>query len=164
MGSTNTVANQSSLIRVQPSIKIWSAFTTQVIITDGAADKALGDIVIAGLPAGVTVTRALVYVKFRTIENTNAAVNSLSGAQNFQVQKAVGGSYATGIAFAGGELALIATSGQIGGDVLMGTTDVSAQVPANGATMNAKFTSALAAEDGINLNDVQWGIEIWFTV
>jgi len=144
------------------SVTIWSQYTTQIVITAGAGDKALNPITIAGLPANAIVQRALVYVKFRTMENINVAANSLSGAQNFQVAKAVGGTYITGIAFLGGELAAMAISGQVSGDVIMGTNDVKAQVPFNGLVMNAKFTSAVAAVASINLNDIQWGIQVWF--
>jgi hypothetical protein len=101
--------------------------------------------------------------KYRTIENTGAAVNSVSGAQNIQAEKAVGGSWVTGIALGGGECSVPASTRETG-DVMMGTADISAQVPANGAVMSFKWTSGIAAQNYLNFNDVQVGLRIWFIV
>jgi len=145
------------------TVDLWSTYTTQVAVTSGAGDKALQSITIANLPTGAVVQKALMFFKCRNIENTNAAVNSVSGAQNIQAQKAVAGGYITGIALAGGEFSVPASTRE-SGDVMMGTTDISAQVPANGAVMNFKWTNALAAQNNLNFNDVQVGIRIWFSV
>ncbi len=145
------------------TLDLWSTYTAQISLTTGAGDKTLQNITITNIPAGATVVRAIMMFKCRSIANTNALVNSLSGAQNIQCQKAVGGAYITGIALAGGEFS-VASSSTEGGDVLMGTSDVSAQVPANAAVMNFKWTNALAAQNNLNFNDIQIGLRIWYSV
>jgi hypothetical protein len=126
-------------------------------------DKSFPSITIGGLPTGVSIARAIMMLVFRTLENTNAAQNYINGAQNIQVEKAAAGSWITGIALAGGELDVPASTRETG-SVLMGTNDISSQIPANGATMSFKWTSALAAQNNLNLNDLQVGLRIWFTV
>jgi hypothetical protein len=156
-------AIQAKVSKLMPWIDLWSAYDAQVVVDSVAGDEALPSITIAGLPAGVTVARAIMMLKYRTIENINAAVNSVNGAQNIQAQKAVGGAWITGIALGGGECSVPATTRE-SGDVMMGTADVSAQVPVNGAVMSFKWTNADAAQDSLNFNDVQIGLRIWFTV
>ncbi len=142
----------------------WTAFTPQIVLSTGVADKDLGSITIANIPADATLVDARMILKFSGRENTNAAVNSISGAQNIQAQKAVGGVWITGIALAGGEYITVAESGEILGDVMMGTANIVAQVPANEAVMNFKWTQALAAQDDLNFNDIQVGLRIWYSV
>lgn len=145
------------------TLDLWSTYAAQVQLTTVGGDKALPSITIANLPIGAIIKQALMFFKCRTVENTNAAVNSVSGAQNIQCQKAVGGAYITGIALSGGEFSVPASTRE-NGDVMMGTTDVSAQVPANGAVMSFKWTSAVSAQNNLNFNDVQIGIRIYYTV
>ncbi len=152
-----------ALTALMPWIDLWSSYSAQIVLTTGAGDKPLPSITIAGLPTGVTIARALMMFKYRTIENTNAAVNSVSGAQNIQAKKAVGGSWVTGIALGGGECSVPASTRETG-DVMMGTDDISGQVPANGAVMSFKWTSGKAANNNLNFNDIQVGLRIWFTV
>ncbi len=144
-------------------LDLWSSYSTQVQLTTITGDKTLPSIIIAGLPSGAAIVRAIMIFKYRTIENTGAAVNGVSGAQNIQAEKAVGGSWVTGIALGGGECSVPASTRETG-DVMMGTADISAQVPANGAVMSFKWTSGLAAQNNLNFNDVQVGLRIWFTV
>ena len=155
----------SLLIKVplMSSLDLWSSYSTQIQLNTIMGDKSLPSITIAGLPSGATVVRVIMMLKYRTLENTNAAINGVSGAQNIQAEKAVNGSWVTGIALGGGECSVPASTRETG-DVMMGTADISAQVPANGAVMNFKWTSGLAAQNNLNLNDVQVGLRIWFTV
>jgi hypothetical protein len=145
------------------SIDIWSAYTTQVQLTIVAADKTLPSLTIVGVPSNATVTRALLLVKVRIVDNTNGAINSVSGAQNIQVQAAVGGSWITGIALAGGEFSTSALTREAG-DVLMGGQDISAQIPANGSVLSVKWALALAALNNLNFDDIQSGVRLWYTV
>lgn len=156
-------ADQTKVSKLMPDLVLASAYAPQIVLTGGAGNKPLPSITIRGLPTGVNVTQAEMLVKFRTIENTNAAVNSVSGAQNIQAQKAVGGSWITGIALGGGEFSVPGATRETG-DVMMGTNDVSAQVPANGAVMSFQWTGGVAALANLNFNDVQVILKIWFTV
>jgi len=144
-------------------LDLWSAYSAQIVLTTSTGDKPLPSITITGLPAGMIVTRAVMMFKYRTIENTNAAVNSVSGAQNIQAQKAVGGSWVTGIALGGGECSVPASTRETG-DVMMGTDDISSQIPVNGALLNFQWASGKAAQNSLNFNDIQIGLRIWFTV
>lgn len=144
-------------------LDLWSGHAPQVVVSTVAGDKALPSITIAGIPAGAVIQRAVMMLKFRYLENTNAAVNSLSGSQVIQAQKHVGGAWLTGIALAGGELA-IGASALGSGDIMMGGNDIKDQVPANGGVMDFKWTSALAAQNNLNINDVQVGIRIFFNI
>jgi hypothetical protein len=156
-------ADQVRVSKLMPWLDLWSTLSAQVQLTTSPLDKPLPSISIAGLPSGVSIARAIMMLVFRTLENTNAAQNYVSGAQNIQVEKSPGGSWITGIALAGGELDVPASTRETG-TVLMGTDDISSQVPANGTSMNFKWTSAVAAANNLNFNDVQVGIRIWFTV
>ena len=144
-------------------LDLWSAYLAQIVLSTSAGDKPLPSITITGLPAGLIVARAVMMLKYRTIENTNAAINSVSGAQNIQAQKAVSGSWVTGIALGGGECSVPASTRETG-DVMMGTDDISAQVPANGAVMSFKWANGKATQNNLNFNDIQIGLRIWFTV
>ena len=144
-------------------LDLWSAYLAQIVLSTSAGDKPLPSITITGLPAGLIIARAVMMLKYRTIENTNAAINSVSGVQNIQAQKAVGGSWITGIALGGGECSVPASTRETG-DVMMGTDDISAQVPANGAAVNFKWTSGKAAQNNLNFNDIQIGLRIRFMV
>ena len=150
---------------------LWSSYAAQVVLTNVAGNKTLPTITIpAGfIPAGATVVHGLLVVKFSGRENTAASVNSISGSQSIQVEKAVGGSYINAFSFIGGEYstavgALISGNAEAAGDVLMGNADIVAQIPANGAVMNVQWTSAVAAFANMNINDVQVGLQIWITM
>jgi hypothetical protein len=156
--NTNKLVNESLF-----ELELWSAIAPQVVIPAVAADQALPPIVIASIPAGATLKRAIMMIRWRTTENTNGAANALSGAQNIQAKKDVGGAYITAFAFAGGCIAVPITTRE-GGMSIMGTSDITAQVPANGAQMDFKWTLALAAHASLNLNDVQMGLQLVYAV
>ncbi len=141
----------------------WTTFTNQIVLSTEAADKGLGSITIANIPADATLVDARMMFKYNGRENINALANSISGAQNIQAQKAAG-EWLTGIALAGGEFATAAESGEILGDVVMGTANIVAQVPANGAVMNFKWTLAKAAQDDLNFNGIQVGLRVVYSV
>ena len=145
------------------SIDLWSAYEPQVVLSSSTEDIDLPSITIAGLPAGASIVRAVMIFKYRTIENTSDGDNSVSGGQNIQAQKAIDGSWVTGIALNGDECFVPATTRETG-DVMMGTNDISGQIPENGAEMNFQWTQAQASDDELNLNDVQVGLRIWFVV
>jgi len=153
----------SVLVKSMTWIDLWSSYSTQVQLTSVAGDKSLPSITIADLPAGAAIVRAVMMLKFRTIENTNAAINSVSGAQNIQAEKAVDGTWVTGISLGGGECSVPATTRE-SGDVMMGTNDIKSQLPANGEIINFKWTNAKSAQDSLNFNDVQVGLRIWLAI
>lgn len=147
-----------------PPFEFWSATQALVSLTDAAApgtDTALPDVVVAGLPAGAVVTKAIAFFLFRILENSNAGANKLQGAQNISVQKGGAGGYATAIALVDDLFGIGAGPLREGGTVLMGNTDLSAKVTGND-TYNFQWTAALVDVANLNFYDVQTGLRIWY--
>ncbi|MDO8568378.1 MAG: hypothetical protein Q7R57_06660, partial [Dehalococcoidales bacterium] len=142
------------------SMDFWSAQQEEIALTAGAGDKAMPSIVMA-LPAGATVVRATVMFKFRIIENTNVAVNSLSGAQSIQIKKGAG-AFTNCITFVAAEFALAASIRE-GGDVVIGSINVAGTVTGND-TYGIQWTAGVAAAANLQFNDVQTGLRIWYSV
>ncbi len=146
------------------SMDFWSVPQEEVAVTGTAGDKSLPSVVIADLPDGATIVRAIAMFKFRMIEShTYAGANALDGAQEIQV-KPTAGSYIDAINFVTGQFTL-AQDTREGGDVAIGAIDVSGsgKVEANG-TYDFQWDEAIALEDGIKFNDVQVGLRIWYSV
>jgi hypothetical protein len=133
------------------------------VLTTSAEDISLPSILISGLPLGAKIARAVMLFKYRTIENSSDGLNSVSGSQDIQAQKAVDGSWITGITLGGGECFVPATTRETG-DVMMGMDDISGQVPENGAEIIFQCTQGQAADDELYFNDVQVGLRIWFII
>jgi hypothetical protein len=143
-----------------PPRDFWSQYAPQVQLTTVTEDKALPEITIEGLPAGAVIIRARMLCKFRILENTSANLNSLNGAQNIQARKQIDGDWITGIALAGGEMAVQASTR----DVLLGTQDIASQIPASGGQVDLRWANARATQDNLNFNDVQVGVRIWYGI
>ncbi len=140
------------------TLDFWSLPQEEVALTVAAGDKALPSVTVADLPAGATIVRAIAMFKFRMVENhTYAGVNSLDGAQEIQVAASV-----DAINFVTGQFTLAKTTRE-GGDVVIGVIDIAATVNANGAYA-FHWDLAKALQTGINFNDIQMGIRIWYSV
>ncbi|MBA7569073.1 hypothetical protein ES708_10810 [subsurface metagenome] len=144
--------------RVLCSMDFWSLPQEEVALTGAAGDKALPSVTVEDLPDGATIVRAIAMFKFRMVENhTYAGVNSLDGAQAIQVATSV-----DAINFVDAQFTL-AQDTREGGDVVIGVIDIAATVNANGAYA-FHWDLAKALQTGINFNDVQMGIRIWYSV
>ena len=140
------------------SMDFWSLPQEEVALTVAAGDKALPSVTVADLPGAATIVRAIAMFKFRMVENhTYAGANSLDGAQEIQVAGAV-----DAINFVDTQFTL-AQDTREGGDVIIGIIDIAATVNANGAYA-FHWDLAKALQTGINFNDVQMGIRIWYSV
>lgn len=150
------------------SMDFWSAFQEEVAIPAIAATLSLPTVTIADLPAGATVVRAIAMVKFRVIENINAGANKLDGAtvasmsQVIQVRDDTPGTWRDAITFVDDQFGLAASTRE-GGDVLIGNTDIAIEVDGNDG-YNFQYLLAKADLLGINWNDVQVGLRIWYSV
>jgi hypothetical protein len=131
-------------------LDFWSVVIPQVQLTAVAADVSLSPITVRTL-VGVPGF-AIAFLKFRTIENTNAADNAINAAQSITL-----GSVPV-LSFSGGELAVPASSKE-NGDVIIGTIDISSYIAAG--TLSFIWTSSRALFANLELNDVQVGIRIW---
>jgi hypothetical protein len=147
---------------VLSQIDYWSTPQLSLIIPAGAANQSLPDVVVAALPSGITVVRAVAMIKFRSISNAGAA-NKLSGGQHIQVQKGGAGGYADAISLIDDQLTVAAATVDAPGDVIIGDHNVVAKVTGND-TYNFQWTSANADVANLTLNDVQMGLRIWFSV
>ena len=140
----------------------WSAYQEEIAVTATATDTSMPSVVISSLPSGATVNTVTALVKFRTIEDTSAAANKLSGAQNIQVKKSTSSTWVDAIALVD-DLFGIAASTREGGDALIGLTDISAEVTEN-ATYNFQWALAIADGANLNFNDVQTGLRVEYSV
>lgn len=156
----------ASGLKMLYNVDYWSETQEEVQIPAAAGTLTLPSVTVTDLPAGVTVARVVAMLKFRAIENINAAANKLDGAtvaatsQVIQVRIDTPGTWRDAIKFVDDQLGL---AGQMreGGDVWIGSEDIAVEVTANDIY---EFRYLLAKADllGINLNDVQTGLRVWF--
>lgn len=157
------IVEAASTARVLNTLDFWSLPQEEVALTGTAGDKSLPSVVVADLPAGATIVRAIAMFKFRSIENhTFAGVNKLDGAQEIQVKENAAGSFIDAINLVDDQFTIAETTRE-GGDVIIGAIDVKAQVDGND-TYAFQWDEAWADETGINFNDVQCGIRVWYSL
>lgn len=144
------------------TMDFWSLPEDAIDVDDGATDIALPDVVVAGLPSGATIERAVAMFKFRMIEETSGGVNALDGAQEIQVRDDSPSAWIDAINLIADQFTLAANARE-GGDVCIGAIDISATVDGND-TYNFQWDEALADADDITFNDIQVGIRIWFSI
>ena len=144
------------------SADFWSDPQEEAQINAAGITVALPTVTIAGIPAGATILRAIAMFKFRMIENTNAAANKLNGAQAIQVRVDTPGAWADVINLVDDQFG-IAASLREGGDVCIGSIDVSSIVVGNDG-YEFQWANGKADGDFLNFNDVQVGIRVWYSV
>jgi len=138
----------------------WSVSQQQVQLTSVAGDKVLPDVVVSGIPASVTIIRAVAFLRFRVVENTFAGANSLSGAQAIQVRKAAG-AYVNAISFVASMFTFTAATRE-GGLIIEGDINLATATVDGNATYNFQWDEAVAAQNNLQFNDVQVGIKVYF--
>lgn len=138
----------------------WSAYQEELAVPAAAADQALPDVVVADLPFGAVVVKAIAMFKARTIENTYAGVNKLSGAQHIQVRDDTPGTWRDAISFPD-DLFTLAPEAREGCDLCMGDHDIAVEVDGND-TYNFQWDEAVADQASILFNDIQVGLKIWY--
>jgi hypothetical protein len=150
------------------TLDCWSAGKEEVQLDAAGITVALPDIVVSTLPTGAVVQKAIVMFKFRMIENIYAGVNKLNGAtvaatsQVIQIRDDSPSAYADAINFVD-DFFTLADSARKGGDVIIGTEDVSSIVDGND-TYNLRFLLGKADQDYIQFNDCQVGLRIWYNI
>ena len=144
------------------SLDCWSIPQLNVVVPAVAATQTLPNVIVAALPAGMTVVKAIAIFKFRCIQNAGAA-NKLSLAQFIGIQKGGAGGFANAITLVDDQFAIAAAGVDAPGDVIMGDLNVVAKVTGND-TYNLQWTSALADVAGLTLTGVQMGIRVWYSV
>ena len=147
------------------SMDFWSDADDVIDIADSAADVDLPDVVVSGIPSGVTLVRVVAMLKARAIENTSGTgANAIDGAQAIRVKKSGGAWGVDDLAAIDlpDNLWTVAASTRESGDVLIGDNDVKAKVDGD-ATYNLRFEDALVDYDYLRLNDVLVGLRFFWT-
>ncbi|MBA7577294.1 hypothetical protein ES708_19141 [subsurface metagenome] len=82
-------AIEAKLGKMLFSMDFWSDPQEEVVMTGAKATPGLPSVTVGDLPGGATIVRAIAMFKFRMVENTNEAENSLdkTEAQPIQVQE-----------------------------------------------------------------------------
>ncbi|KKM98611.1 hypothetical protein LCGC14_1156150 [marine sediment metagenome] len=161
-----TYLNGVAIIRGLFLLAFWGDLVEEVVVTGAQTTPAItgGNVVVADLPAGATIVRAIVMMKFRMIENTYAGVNRLDAAAvlPMQVDDVPNTGWLTCIDFVDNAFTLADTARE-GGDVILGDVDVAARVDGND-TYDFQWLNAKADQNNIQFNDVQMGIRIWYSI
>lgn len=139
----------------------WSALQAAVTLTNASQDLSLPDVVVAGLPTRITITRALAIFKFRVVQDTSGVQNALTlggGTPALQVRDDTPGPWTDAIDLIE-DLFLVPASTIEGGDVLMGNINISAVVDGED-TYNFQLDDVLADGNNLVLRDLQTGIRV----
>ena len=143
----------------------WSDVQLVGTITNNVGaggDVTLPGVVVAEIPAGATIFRAIALLKFRTVEETSAGANALLGDQYVQVDDSAPTGYRNAIKLVDNQWTIGASETE-GGDCIAGAVDVADRVDGND-TYSFKITTGKADADNLVLNEVQVGLMIWFTI
>jgi len=163
--SGGAVATQASMDRKVSCMTWWSDIDDVINLTTDGVDIPLPDVVVAGIPSGATLVRAVAIIKVRAIENkSSSGPNAINGAQSIRVKKSTGAWGTDDVAaidLADNQWSVAASTREFG-DVQTGDNDVKSEVDGN-ATYNLRFENPIVDYATLQLNDVQVGIRIWFT-
>lgn len=156
-----TYVNGIEVPRKTASMVFWSIVDDIFTITSTAANQNLPSVTVADLPAGVTITRVIAMLKYRAAENSNAADNNLvlAGTEHIQVDKS-GGTFVDAIQLIASAIQ-VAASTRDGGDVWIGSIDISSEVDGED-TYEFRWEGADAAQNNLILRDLQVGLKVYF--
>ena len=156
----------TSQLRVLNSLDFWSDVVEEIAVTGSQSTIAItgGNVVVADLPSGATIVRAIAMMKCRMIENTNVGANKLDAASPLpmQVDDVANTGFLTCIDFVNNAFGMAASTRE-GGDIVIGDIDIAARVDAND-TYDFQWLNAKADVANLQFNDVQMGLRIWYSV
>lgn len=159
------IISDRTILRTIVSMKSFPSLIDDIItLTTATSNVVLPNIVVANLPANITVIDTVAILTPRALNNTNAATNAINGAGAVNIKAAAG-------AWGVDDVALITISDNIlstaastkeGGRPIKGTHDASSVVTGNG-TYNLRFDGNIFV-DGNNLEliDVDVVLEVYF--
>ncbi|MBC8477476.1 MAG: hypothetical protein H8D49_03950 [Dehalococcoidia bacterium] len=161
---------QNTLARGVSFLDNWSAPANKITISEVAADLAFPDIVVAALPSGLTIKKVVLVLSVRALVDISAADNYINGADKTLRIKNSSGAWGVddmvGMTFPNQGLYCKA-SGKEAGPVIIGDTDLSALVNANGSynvasrqTVSGDALVAFGAS--LELYDIQVGLRIFW--
>ena len=136
----------------------------EVVVTGAQTTPTLPSVTVHDLPAGATIVIAKAMFKFRIVENTNAAENSLDATAvlPIQVDDGAGTGFMTAINFVD-EMYKMAGTTREGGDVVIGGNNIATRVDGND-TYPFQWLNAKAHLANLQFNNVQTGLRIWYSI
>lgn len=158
-----TIDTEIDAIKANIALPItqWGGVEDEILLKSAADPAALAAAtkLTPALPAGATVWKAYLVMKFREVYCAGA--NFVGTLGYVQVQKVAGGSWTTGITIEAGTLD-VAAGLSAAGDCLIGVVDVSAQV-ASGSQVEFKLVTLRSNADDLAIRDVQFALHIYIT-
>lgn len=162
---TTVENNQDIMMERSSNVKdFWSPVADVIILSSGAADTPIPFIVVDGLPDSISITRVILILKVRAIENTAVNPNAVNGDQVIEVKKD-SEAWTSGVTAIDmtDDMWTVAASTRESGDVVLGDNDIKAKVDGNG-TYDVQWADALVDEDFLQLNDIQVGFRVFWEV
>jgi hypothetical protein len=147
-------------------VDFWSMADDVIDLPAAVTNINLPDVVVSGLPAGISLVRVVAILKVRAIENTNAGgPNAINGVQAVRVKKSAGTWGVDDVAAISlpDNLWTIGPSTREAGDLMIGSNDVKSAVDAEG-TYNFRFENARVDLNYLRLNDVMIGLRFYIRV
>jgi len=162
-----------AISRGRPSMIFPSAIPKAIVAVPAVgnvADLAFPDVVVAGLPDGLTIARADIALIVGALLDTSTTENQIAAASKTLRVKLSTGAWGTNDIVA---LTFVLNSLQVdasayrGGVVLFGGTDVKSVVAANGtynfrSDQSERTDAVIATGDDLELLDVSVVIRVWF--
>jgi hypothetical protein len=161
----------ADLARKFSFIDFWSSPEDNLTVTNSAADITFPNIVISGLPSGLTIQRIVLILSIRAIFDTSGSDNYIDAASKTLRIKKSTGTWGTddivAITFAQNSLYCVADSKE-SGPVLIGDTDLSSVVDGD-ATYNVmsneteRGDAIVVAGADLELYDIQVGLRVFYS-
>ena len=162
--STAHSTTDAKVERKVTHMDFWADNLAQVALTTVlTADYNLSSLVVAGIPTGATIVRVVALLKIASIRDTSGSDNAINGATALKVDADSGyGSLVTAIDIADNSWAVdVSQAVERGGDVLIGDNDVKTEITGNG-TFYAQLQNIGCDGNNLNLEDVAWGVRVYF--
>jgi hypothetical protein len=158
-------ASAAKIGRAVCSMEFWSLpGKNDMQVTNVSEDRNFKNIVVAGLPAGITLLRVQFLLNVPVFSNIGAGANRIDQNEKIRVKKSTGTwdvDDLDGISFVNYDLYF----GQVSVNpiplFLNGDADIKAEVDEN-ATYNVQWEDSKSAIDGFYLMSAQVGLKIWF--
>ncbi len=145
-------------------IDFWSVAEDVIDLSEEATDIDLPNVVVSGLPEGITLVRVVAMLKIRAIENTTGAgINAIDGVQAIKVKKSIGtwGLNDVAAIYLPDNLWTLEAAAREAGDLVIGDMDVRSAVDGQGI-YNFRLEDARVNFDYLRLNDVLIGLRFYF--
>jgi hypothetical protein len=146
-------------------MEFWSDLDASVALSTSTTNVALPNVIVAGIPSGATIIRAIGMLHQRHTVDTSGAINGLAAAAVVNVKKSTG-------AWGTDDVALInfpantwytAASSRSDGRLFVGDNDAASEVDGN-ATYNLRFNgNAYAKGFVLAFIDIAVGLQVYFT-